>query len=92
MLSTSRERTEGVETQKDNKCLTTWVDGDLIGDIDSIFFFGPLTSVLETVLCVGSGVEEWWGLGNGGLATCPGSHSWGVSGARFGPGTSCLWA
>ena len=64
MLCISRERTEEVERQKDNKCLTTWVDGDLIGDIDSIFFFGPLTSVLEAVLYVGSRVEEWWGLGN----------------------------
>ena len=29
-------------------------------------FFGPLPSVLESVLCIGSRAEEWWGLGNGG--------------------------
>ena len=61
MLSPSRERTVEVETQKDNNCLTTWVDGDLIG-IETLL----LTSVLEAVLCVGYGLEEWWGLGNGG--------------------------
>ena len=34
MLSTSRERVMGVETLKKNKCLITWVDGDMIGDAD----------------------------------------------------------
>ena len=58
MLSTFRERNEGVETQKENNCLITWVNGDLIGDVDSTFFL-PLTSVLEAVLCVGSKAEEW---------------------------------
>ena len=31
--STFRERTVGVETQKKNNCLNTWVDGDIIGEI-----------------------------------------------------------
>ena len=33
-LSTSRERTMGVETQKKNNQLNTWVDGDTIRDAD----------------------------------------------------------
>ena len=35
MLSTSRERTVGAETQKKNDCMNTWVDGDMIWDVDS---------------------------------------------------------
>ena len=34
-LSTFGGRTVGVETQKKNKCLITWVDGDIIGDLDA---------------------------------------------------------
>ena len=35
MLSTFRRRTVGVETQKKNNCMNTWVDRDIIGDVDS---------------------------------------------------------
>ena len=34
-LSTYRERTVGAETQKEKNCLITWVEGDMIGDVDS---------------------------------------------------------
>ena len=34
-LSTFRGRTVGVETQKKNNCLNTWVDGDSMGDVDA---------------------------------------------------------
>ena len=34
-LPTSRGRTVGVETQKKNNCLNTWVDGDTIEDVDA---------------------------------------------------------
>ena len=34
-LSASIEGTVEVETQKENNCLITWVDGDMTGDVDS---------------------------------------------------------
>ena len=34
-LSTFRGRSVGVETQRKNNCLNTWVDGDIIGDVDT---------------------------------------------------------
>ena len=34
-ISTSRESTVGVETQQRNNCFIIWVDGDMIGDVDS---------------------------------------------------------
>ena len=35
MLFTFRGKTVGAEMQKKNNCLITWVDGDMIGDVDS---------------------------------------------------------
>ena len=34
-LFTFRGRTAGVESQKKNICLNTWVDGDIHGDVDT---------------------------------------------------------
>ena len=50
MLSTPRERTVGVETQKENNCLTTWVDEYLMGDIDATFF----------AMCLGGSAVCWF--------------------------------